>query len=262
MDLDIVLPSVITIVTFATFLLFNKVKHRLRTPFQQAEVGIREAAILVLVMGLMVTVFVFIPQQAIQLLFLFACSLILFLFGYAVLGNAFAGLIAPLIFVALYLFSWNLLLLNAFAILFAVLISVYVSSFFSWKTVIAFTALITAMDVIQVFLTGHMGESAQRAIELDLPLLIDVPTFPWLGRFRLGVGDIFLAGLLVIKTTEKLGAKAHILTSASLGLAFFLFEIVVLNTNFMGYFPATAVVVAGWLLGLGLLRLFQVREHI
>ncbi|UCD97150.1 MAG: hypothetical protein JSV35_03640, partial [Candidatus Bathyarchaeota archaeon] len=153
MNLDIVLPLIIAIDTFATFMLFNKVKYRLRTPFQQAEVGIREATLLVLVMGLMVTIFVFVPQQAIQLLFLFACSVILFLFGYAVLGNPFDSLIAPLIFVTLYLFSWNLLLLNIFAILFAVLISVYVGSFFSWKTVIAFTALITVMDIIQVFLT-------------------------------------------------------------------------------------------------------------
>ena len=262
MNLDIVLPLIITTITFATFLLFSKVKFKLRTPFQQAEVGIREAVLLVLVMGLMVTIFVFVPRQAIQLLFLFACSVILFLFGYAVLGKAFDSLIAPLIFVTLYLFSWNLLLLNVFAILFAVLISVYVGSFFSWKTVIAFTVLITVMDVIQVFLTGHMGESAQRAIELNLPIMIDVPAFPWPGGFRLGVGDLFLAGLLVIKTTEELGAKAHILTSISFGVAFLLFEIVVLNTSFMGYFPATVVVVIGWLLGLGSFQLLRMRERI
>ena len=257
MNLDIILPSIISIVTITVVLLFNKLKQRLRTPFQETQLGIREAALLVVVMGLMVTVFAFIPQQAIQFLFLLSCSVILFLFAYALLNKWALALIAPLIFVTLYFFFWNLLLLNIFAILFAVLISVYVGSFFSWKTVLVFTALITAMDVIQVFITGHMGESAQRLIELDLPLLIDVPTFPWKGGFRLGVGDLFLAGLLAIRTAEKFGKKAYILTSISSGIAFLLFVIVVLNINFTSYFPATVVVVTGWLLGLGLFHFLR-----
>jgi hypothetical protein len=42
-----------------------------------------------------------------------------------------------------------------------------------------------------------------------------------------------------------------------LGLAFFVFEILLFYYEFARFFPATLVVVAGWVLGLGVYRLVR-----
>jgi len=51
------------------------------------------------------------------------------------------------------------------------------------------------------------------------------------------------------------GLRAGIISSVTIGFAFFLFEIVEFNTTYFTYFPATIVVLAGWLLGVGITRI-------
>jgi len=158
---------------------------------------------------------------------------------------------------ALYHFFWNNTLLNIFAVIFAIFISVYLGGLFSWTSVLVFAGLITVMDFIQVFGTGFMVEAANKFIKLELPVLIYVPTFPienWIG---LGLGDIFLAGLLGIQTAQKYGRRAGVISAISVGFAFFLFEIAFFYYEFANFFPATLVVVGGWLLGLGLYRIIK-----
>ena len=255
MPFDIVLPSIVSLITIAIIWLYVKFEAKMKTIFEEKEFRVRDAVFLVLAMGIMVTIIVFVPQQAIQILFLAAYSFVLFLFTYIAVERWYVALLPPAIFVLLYLFAWNLILLNIFAILFAVFISVYLGGLFSWKTVLVFAALITVMDIIQVFVTGFMGTSAEKLVELKLPILIHVPTFPLEGSIRLGLGDLFLAGLLSIQTAQRYGRRAGGITAVTIGLAFLVFEAIVFSYRFAGYFPATVVVLSGWLLGLGIRRL-------
>lgn len=255
MSFDIVLPTVISLVTVVIVLLYQKFESRMESLFEEKEFQIRDVVLLVVAMGVMVTIIVFVPQQAIQVLFLAAYSFVLFLFAYTAAEKWYLAVVPPAIFIALYLYFWNIWLLNTFAIIFAVSISIYLGGLFSWRTVLAFAGLITVMDVIQVFGTGFMGEAADKAITLRLPVLIQVPTFPRAGGIGLGLGDIFLGGLLSIQAMRKYGRKAGVVSAMFLGFAFFIFEILLFYYEFARFFPATLVVVAGWLLGLGLYRL-------
>ncbi len=248
---DIVLPFVVTAITIASIMLFERLKDKMKTLFDEREFRMRDAVFLVISMGVMVSIIVFVPQQAIRILFLVAYCFVLFLFTFVATEKWYVAVLPSAVFAILYLSNfWNLFLLNAFAIIFAILVTVYLGGLFSWKTVLVFAVLITVMDFIQVFLTGFMGAAADRLVALELPILIQVPTFPREGAIRLGLGDIFLTGLLAIQTSQKYGRRGGFVSALAVGFAFFVFEIAIFSYEFAGYFPATLVVVGGWLLGL------------
>jgi hypothetical protein len=250
---DIVLPSIITIITIAIVWLYAKLETKIKSLLEEKEFSIRDAVFLVIAMGAMITVIVFVPHQAIQVLFLISYAFVLFLITYIASDKWYFSLLPPIVFIALY-FSplWNNTLVNIFAIIFAVFISVYLGGLFSWATVLVFAALLTIMDIIQVFLTGFMGAAAGKFGMLQLPVMIHVATFPREGGIVLGLGDIFLAGLLAIQTARKYNRKAGVISAFSIGFAFLVFEIGILNYEFAGYFPATLVVVFGWLAAFGI----------
>ncbi len=226
----------------------------------EREFKIQHVILLVISMGIMVTLMAFIPQLAILVLFIGAYLFVLFLFTYILIERWYLAIIPPIIFAGLYLYAWNLVFANVFAVIFSVFISLYIGSLFSWNTILVFACLLTFMDVIQVFGTGFMAEAANKFLSLQLPVLIIVPTFPTIGQIGLGLGDIFLAGLLTIQTMQKYNNKAGIISAASIGFAFFLFEIALFQYQFAQYFPATIVVVSGWLLGVALF-LLSTRAH-
>jgi presenilin-like A22 family membrane protease len=255
MAFDIVLPSVVSVITVFTVLLHARLEKKIKSLFQEKEFRVRDSAFLVIAMGVMVSVIVLVPQQAIRVLFLVAYSFVLFLFTYVITEKWYLALLPSAIFVALYMSPyWNLLLLNIFAVVFALFVTVYLGGMFSWKTVLVFAALITVMDFVQVFGTGFMGASAEKLLDLKLPIMLLVPTFPaeTSGLLGLGLGDVFLTGLLAIQTSQKYGRKAGFISAAAVGFAFFIFEFAVFSYNYSGFFPATIVVVGGWLLGFGM----------
>jgi presenilin-like A22 family membrane protease len=255
---DIVLPSVVSIITIAIVLLYEKFEHKMKSLFEEKEFQIRDAIFLVIGMGVMVTIIAFVPELAIQILFMVAYSFILFLFTYIASEKWYLALLPPAAFLLLYAFSWNLLFLDIFAVVFSLVISIYLGGLFSWVTVLVFAVLITIMDFIQVFGTGFMGQAADKFLNLGLPVLIVVPTFPGKGfplaLIGLGLGDIFLTGLLAIQLTLKYGKRAGIISAITTGVAFFFFEIALLNFEFAEYFPATLIVILGWLAGYIIVR--------
>ncbi len=152
---DIVLPSIVSTVTIAIVFLYVKFETKLKSLFEEKEFQIRDAVFLVIAMGAMVTVIVLVPEQAIRVLFLMAYSFVLFLFTYVALERWYFSILPPIVFVALYLSDfWDIFLLNMFALIFAIFISVYLGGLFSWTTVLVFAGLITVMDFVQVFVTG------------------------------------------------------------------------------------------------------------
>ena len=252
---DVSLPLVLfSIVTLSNFL-YQKFSERIKELFENRKISVSTAAFMVLLMGIMITLIVFFPGQLIQLIFIALYSIMMFIFSYVALKKWYFSIIPPIIFVLFYFFNWNLYTFNLFAVIFSVIIIIYLGALFSWKTTWIFTSLLTLMDVIQVFITGFMSESAGKMIELGLPVAIILPAFPANTSIVLGLGDIFLAGLLTIQTGLKEDTNIGFLTALSISIAMFVFEVVSLNTNLFNFFPATIVVVVGWLVSIGIANL-------
>ena len=257
MNFDVLLPSVLFIVVISSIILQRRMGRTIRSLFEERRLGIREVALIVAWMGGAVTALVFIPGEAIRILFLAAYSYMIFSFTYIALRRWYIAVIPPFAFLFSYFFYWNIVVFNIFVVVFSVTIVVYASGFFSWRTVWAFGALLTVMDVIHVFFTGFMSQSAKKMVGLKLPVLLKLPTFPPGSIVWLGLGDLFLAGLLSIHVSVNRGLKAGVITAIMNSLAMFIFELVMLNGVFVGFFPATLVVMAGSLAGLGVTRLMD-----
>jgi len=253
MIIDIVLPSVLCLITVATILLYFRLQSRLKTFFHESQLRPHDAAFMVVGMGTMVTIIAFVPQKAILVLYLAAYSFILSMFTYVVSGKWHVAVLPPVAFILSYFYLWNIVLLNIFAVIFAILVSLYLGSLFSWKSVAVFAVLITIVDIIQVYGTGHMSASAEKTLELGLPTLILVPAFPSarVGYLGLGLGDVLLACLLCIQTSQRYGRTTGILAATTIGIVFLVFEITSLNYPLGQSFPATVIVAGGWLAGSG-----------
>jgi hypothetical protein len=156
---------------------------------------------------------------------------------------------------------WFPALLDVFGATFAVLIILYLSSLFNWKTVGIFAALLTLIDIILVF-SGPMGAAADTFTGLGLPALIYLPNIPLIpadpmyfnilgfAPRGLGLGDFFFAGILAIQTFNRFNKKYAYASIISMVMSFgiwaaFLPEI----TAFFGIygFPATVCIITGWL---------------
>ena len=205
---DLTLSSVLFLVALIMLYFYNRYDKKVDTLFEGKEFGMKHVILLVAAMGAMVTVLVLIPEFALLLLFLFAYSAISFLFIYLVAPKWYFAVPAPILFLLLY-FSpyWNIYLFNIFAIMFSIGIVIYLSNLFTWKTTVGFAFLLTVMDTIQVFITKFTVTSAERALEQKLPIGIIFPIFPSEGWMFLGLGDVFLFGLLSIQTWQKYGKK-------------------------------------------------------
>jgi len=255
--LDVLLPSVLFVAIVASIFLQRKLEERISSIFEEKKISVRDISLIVIWMGAAVTAVVFIPSEAIQILFLAAYSYMLFSFTYIALKRWYIAVFPPILFLLSYFFYWNSVVFNIFVLVFSVILTVYINGLFSWKTVWIFAALLTIMDTVQVFITGFMGQSATKMIELELPVLLMLPTYPPGSTVGLGLGDLFLAGLLSIHTATKHGMKAGILMAVMNSLAMFIFEVAILNLMFTRFFPATLVIVAGSIAGLGTMHLIN-----
>ncbi|NHJ32599.1 MAG: hypothetical protein FK732_07035 [Asgard group archaeon] len=265
MNFDIVLPTALFFVVSVSVLLYKKVEKPVALLLEDRKLTVRDAVFMVLSMGIMVTVIVFIPNLAIQIVFIGAYSYMLFAFTYLAMKKWYIAVLAPAVFILSYFFFWHIAVYNIFVIVFGIIIILYLSSLFTWKTVLIFMILLTIMDIIQVFITGFMGQSATKLITLELPVLLKLPTYPFPNRISfLGLGDVFLAGLLAVQTSIKNGQKAGIITAVTNWFVFFVFGFASINKMFVGlfdFFPATILVLSGWALGIGLLRLTQINKQ-
>ena len=250
-EFDLLLPTVVFIVVVAAVFLHQKLEKRIIPLFEEKKLGVREAVLMVLAMGLLVTVIAFLPSRAVQILYISVYSFAMFSLTFLASRRWYIAVIPPLLFTLSYFLYWTLYTLNLSAAIFAVIITVYVGALFSWRTTWIFAILLTVIDVIQVLVTGSMGELADKALSLSLPVFIVLPTFPAKGMMVLGLGDIFLSGLLSLQTVLRRGRKIGILTAATISIAMFVFEILLFNVVYTGYFPATIVVISGWLVGIG-----------
>jgi hypothetical protein len=168
----------------------------------------------------------------------------------------YLAFLPPALFVLLYLvyngtILWFPFLLNVYAVMFAVLITLYLGSLFSWRTVFIFAALLTVMDIILVLVTGTMVQAAEATRSLSLPVMVSVPLIPLITTgdgvlmLSLGLGDFFFAGLLGIQTLKRYGRRFAIFSAVGMTVSFFIFEVVLLN-YLQRPFPGTLMIVCGW----------------
>jgi hypothetical protein len=149
----------------------------------------------------------------------------------------------------------SLVLLDVMGAMFAVLITLYLASLFTWKVTFIFAVLLTVMDIILVLVTGFTVQAAGHLAGLGLPVLIVLPVIPpiavtgglfGLQPLALGLGDFFFAGTLATQTYKKYGKKIALVSAVAMTLSFGAFEAVLLSTEF-GAFPGTVMIILGWL---------------
>jgi presenilin-like A22 family membrane protease len=257
MIVDVFLPSVLFLIGVIVVLLYSRLDKKVDSLFGGKELRLEHIILLVAAMGAMVTVLVFVPEQSLLVLFSFAYIVTLALFTYLLVPKWYLAVVPPVLFILSFLYFWNIYLFNFFAIIFGISISVYMGTLFTWKTTIGFVSLLTIVDIIQVLITRFTVASAQKALELGLPVGVILPTIPFIDRFTfLGLGDVFFLGLLGIQNTRKYGRKFGLASIATMAIVFFLFQTVLLNSDIQN-FPATVFVVSGWLTSLGARYLYN-----
>jgi hypothetical protein len=179
----------------------------------------------------------------------------------------------PALFLSLFIFFnllyggaveiWQPYLMDVFGFTFAVLIILYLSSLFNWKTVGIFAGLLTVIDIILVIGTGTMVTAAQQFTGLGLPVLVYLPNVPLIYNMEgliqyrgLGLGDFFFAGILLVQTYKKFGRNTAITAAAAMAVAFgiweaYLSEILAALEPIVGReiggFPGTLMIISGWI---------------
>ncbi|MCW4006060.1 MAG: hypothetical protein NWF04_05640 [Candidatus Bathyarchaeota archaeon] len=334
MRFDILMPSILFIVTLVATFLSTKAETKLKATVEERELQTRDTLLMAGMIAVAVSIVVFIPSMAILALFLFSYSSLLFTVSYTfsdmknnrlmlycgvfiivsiVAGAAgflgampaelqlygtlaFAGLatyafavlviaqkqgakqrwylgaLAPALFLfSFFFFSgmfseagtpsaiWFPYLVDVYGILFAILIVVYLSSLFSWKTVFIFGAALTIMDIILVWVTGTMLEAAEHISGLGLPVLVAFPTIPFIYNaegaiqiLMLGLGDFFFSGILITQTYKRYGKKIALIALAAICISFGIFELTLINPELSAMLPsrglpATLPIILGWL---------------
>jgi hypothetical protein len=169
----------------------------------------------------------------------------------------YLAVLPPALFILLYFVYngtplWFPYLLNAYGVIFAILVTLYLGSLFTWKSLFIFAGLLTIMDIILVLFTGVMVTAAKQVSVLGFPVLISLPTVPliiteWgLQYMSLGLGDFFFAGILATQTFKKFGKRTAVLSTLTMSLSFAIFEVFLMNYQ-LGVFPGTLMIICGWL---------------
>ena len=255
---DIAMPLTLFFVTIVATLLNEKVEGKLKTTLEKRDFSVKETFLLVAAMVIVISLVVIIPTNALMILFLFSYSLLLFMFTYIFSNKRLLlAVFPPALFVGLYMVLnqtslWSLYLVNLYALVFAVLITLYLGSLFNWKTTFAFAAVLTIVDMVLVLVTGTMVQAVDAARSLNLPIMVTVPLIPFLVTqdgmlmMNLGLGDFFFAGLLSIQSLRRYGRVFAFCSVVGITLSFFAFEVFILNYG-LPAFPGTLMILCGWL---------------
>ncbi len=170
----------------------------------------------------------------------------------------YLGTLPPILFSFLYLFYngtpiWFPYLLDMFGLTFAVLIILYLGTLFNWKNALIFAGLLTVMDIILVLVTGIMISAVKHISGLGLPVLVSMPTIPFIHETQgilfmsLGLGDFFFAGILATQTFKKFGKQTTVVAVAAMCISFAIYEVYLLNSTSFNGFPGTVMIISGWL---------------
>ena len=251
---DIAMPITLFAVTLASLFLNKRTESKLKSTLEERAFGAKDAILLAAGMAIVVSLIVLLPQLLFMALFLFSYSMLLFLFTFTFTNERFYPEVAVLpsaLFIVFYFITrqtpiWSVYLINVYAVIFAIMITLYLQPLFTWKSSLIFVALITCADIVLVLVTRTMISVATETVNLQLPVLVTVPMIPLLGRMSLGLGDFFFAGLLSIQTARKYDICFALMCMAAMTASFFIFEAFLLTYR-ISAFPGTVMIIAGWL---------------
>lgn len=258
---DVAMPLTLFALTVTSMFLNLRAESKLKVTLEDKELKTRDVVALVALMVVMISLIVFFRSLVapLMVLFLFSYSMLLFIFTYLFSGSHwYIAAVPPVVFVLLYWFLrgtplWSNYLVSIYGIVFAILVTLYIASLFSWKPTLIFAGLLTTADVILVLVTGTMVQAATTTFTgLSLPVMVAVPVVPTIGlvggllSMALGIGDFFFAGLLAIQTFKKFGRNTAIISVFAMTVSFFIFETFLLDFWRVA-FPGTVMIISGWL---------------
>ncbi len=140
-------------------------------------------------------------SDAIIYFYFFAGFLILSIGGY-ILTKSRTAVLFGLIYPILFFNYWNIYTFNLIAVLFVVSLILLMSNIIPWKILKLFVVLVLIMDITLVFITRDMVVLGTKIMSLQIPILIHIP----IGNgIAIGLGDIFIAGLLCLQFTKEKG---------------------------------------------------------
>jgi len=259
MRLDLSLPITVFAATTIAIAAYPLCESRMKALYKHERLKTRDIILLIVAFSTVITVTALAPQLALLVFFVAIYSVGLFLFAYTVWPRWYVAVLFPATFILLYFNHWTIVELDIFSLTFVVFLAMALNGFFTWKTSALFAGLLTMVDVIHVFGTKLMISSAMKIVALKLPLAIILPTFPSEGQIIIGLGDIFLAILLSLQTSQRLGRNLGSICALSISLMFLVLEAVQLNFK-LQFFPATVIVVVGWLATVCLGKALSIRH--
>jgi hypothetical protein len=169
----------------------------------------------------------------------------------------YLAVLPPVLFILLYFvynetWLWSPYLFDVFGLVFALLIILYIGTLFTWKATLVFATLLPVADIILVWVTQTMVETAGHILKLGLPIAVALPTFPSVGATILGLGDLFFAGIIVIQMMKKFGKRTAVISAFAMSVALGFFELFILNPSLRAMLPvpalpATLAIFLGWL---------------
>ncbi len=86
MYFDVTMPVTLFALTVIALLISPKIENKLKTTLEEREFSVRDSVTLVIAMGVTISLVIFVPKIAIMALFLFAYSMLLFMFSYIFSG--------------------------------------------------------------------------------------------------------------------------------------------------------------------------------
>ncbi|MEM4143989.1 MAG: hypothetical protein QW445_07630 [Candidatus Bathyarchaeia archaeon] len=208
-------------------------------------------AIAVLIAAL--ALFSYSPAMLVYYGYLAAFTAALYASSYLLSGRHYVSIALTALFALSFMFAWNILTLNAFALTAGILFSIMLAAVMDNKSLLFFAAALTVFDIIMVLgPMPLMTSAAEKIITLQLPSIVILPTFPVGGGMILGLGDVIFASLLTIKTGEGKGWRKALTCALLIAASFTIFTFIsyVLAGFGIRFLPATPPILAGWLLNM------------
>ncbi len=248
MEFDLVLPTVLFLSLLTAIYLYPRVSQNVKRFAQLERLSAKQVVGIALAVALAVAVLALIPTYLLPYVVIGSFCLSLGVLTYMAYPRVVAALLLPLSVLASYFIRASVAL--AFlALLTSLLLSMVVSSMVRWRETMLFVVLLIAVDVLHVFVTKSMVVYAEKAVAAGLPVGLVVPTFPAKGYVLLGLGDFLIASLLCLQAMERFGRRRALQAATGISVAFAV-SYPLLTWMEVGFFPATIIVFAGFLLGL------------
>lgn len=196
----IILPCLFFVVCALAIFLVAGLAPRPQGEPAEAKMSKQEKIILVAIAVVMAIIGRLMPDLTYKILQAIGMVMLLFLLVNSFLRNVILGFVLAIIPVVLWWFVPHWATLDFLSVLFATAMLFYFVLIFTLRArpiLILFLAIMV-YDVWAVFYTDVMMNVAKKAFEMNLPALIYLPENLTRSVAGMGVGDIFIPGLLIM----------------------------------------------------------------